>query len=274
MYASGLIGVVEDCNIEDNVSFHTIKVSEQSGISNKNANLYLAGLVGKYLLSAEDTGRKIVNCNVSSNIISTVSSASSTTASAGIALVETVNNVYIEQCLFTGSISTIGNANVGGAIGYAYKSTGKTKINLDQIVSSVDISSKFGKLQSEETETAYIGGLVGRVDGSLILSNSINMGKITPSAENNVNYYIGGLAGLTENVVLATGSYSFSLSSILANGLKGETITQVLPSANNTTTFRKMGALFGFMDKVQITICLWEKLAQATSIKQMQIKIV
>lgn len=252
MYASGMIGVVEDCNIEDNVSFHTIKVSEQSGISNKNANLYLAGLVGKYLLSAEDTGRKIVNCDVSSNIISTVSSASSTTASAGIALVETVNNVYIEQCLFTGSISTVGNANVGGTIGYAYKSTGKTKINFDQIVSSVDISSKFGKLQSEETETAYIGGLVGRVDGSLILSNSINLGKITPSAEGNVNYYIGGLAGSTENVVLATGSYSFSLSSILANGLKGETITQVLPSANNTTTFRKMGALFGFINSTKV----------------------
>lgn len=256
LYASGLIGVVENCNIEDNTTLHSINITASNNADNKDVNIYLAGLIGKYLLGAENTGRKIANCKVNTSLISEVKGI--TYASAGVAYISTINTVNIEQCLFNGAISTNGNAYVGAVVAYAPKSAGQqTKVMLNQIVSNIDIKSAFGGAVSSQTpegnqstapENVYVGGLVGKVEGVLTLANTMNMGKITPVANGDVCYYIGGLAGNVDNVVLTNGSYSFCLSSILSAGLTTEAITQVKPTAENPK-FRNMGALFGCIGK-------------------------
>lgn len=234
-YVAGLVGFVDTCTITNNYTLNEIEVKENNAI---NADLFLAGLVANYQLT---TGRErsITQANVQTTITSNAENKN-TYASAGVSY--TTSNLTMEQCVLTGSISVQGNSTLGGAVGAVFKPEGETKIpklTLSELVSNVNLNATE---DAEADKTFYIGGLAGRVEGEMLLNNTLNLGKIKPNVTaSGVSYYIGGVAGYVHTIMLKQGSFSFNLSSILANGLRGETIT--------ATDNRKIGALFGELNK-------------------------
>lgn len=234
-YVAGLVGFIDTCTITNNYTLNEIEVKENNAI---NADLFLAGLVANYQLT---TGRErsITQANVQTTITSNAENKN-TYASAGVSY--TTSNLTMEQCVLTGSISVQGNSTLGGAVGAVFKPEGETKIpklTLSELVSNVNLNATE---DAEADKTFYIGGLAGRVEGEMLLNNTLNLGKIKPNVKaNDVSYYIGGVAGYVHTIMLKQGSFSFNLSSILANELRGETIT--------ATDNRKIGALFGELNK-------------------------
>ncbi len=235
---SSLVAVASNCNIESN----TVKsgITLNGDMSNTNA-VDIAGLVAKYQLSSNNSGRTVTGNHADVKIESKISGVI-TRASIGIAEVATTNKVEMIQNVLIGSIDVVGNSYLGGALAYACNGS---NVLLDQTFTNVDITAS--DLNAKKT---FIGGLAGRVDGILLLSNNMNMGRITPIAsENTAQYIIGGLAGkVTDSVNLIKTSYSFSLTSIFTNQLKGESIVET----QTDDISRSIGALFGNVSAVYI----------------------
>ena len=255
---AGLVGLVEDCQIESNTVLTDISLKNAE--ANSNRNVLVAGLVGEYRLSTSNSGRAISNNNVQSII--SAENNNLTFASVGVAWLNSSNKTIFEQNVFDGKISTQGNAYVGAVVGYASYNqdenhialnpnvdNNSVKILIDQVVSNVDIYGEMNNALS--TNKYFAGGVVGYANGTVTLSNTTNMGKIVPTAEgtkaSNVNYNIGGLIGCAKQVVLANSSFTFSLSTILTNNLTKDAITYAEDYLNNN--FRTIGALFGYLAK-------------------------
>lgn len=251
---AGLVGVVNDCHIENNTVLTNIQ-SSKNEIAYACRPLIASGFVGIYQLSTNDSGRTISNNNVQSNI--KVGSSQTAYVSTGVALLNSSSKTIVEQSVFAGTISTQGNAYVGAVVAKAGdNATKQANLVLDQVISNVEI---FAELDATNNNNSYIaGGVAGSIDGTVTLSNTMNLGKIVPSVdansigyngenEKNVNYYIGGLIGYAKNVVLAQGGFTFSLTSILSNNLPKNSITRADSYA--TGKFRNLGALFGCIEK-------------------------
>ena len=255
---AGLVGLVEDCQIESNTVLTDISLKNAE--ANSSGNVLVAGLVGEYRLSTSNSGRAISNNNVQSII--SAENNNLTFASVGVAWLNSSNKTIFEQNVFDGKISTQGNAYVGAVVGYASYNqdenhialnpnvdNNSVKILIDQVVSNVDIYGEMNNALS--TNKYFAGGVVGYANGTVTLSNTTNMGKIVPTAEgtkaSNVNYNIGGLIGCAKQVVLANSSFTFSLSTILTNNLTKDAITYAEDYLNNN--FRTIGALFGYLAK-------------------------
>lgn len=255
---AGLVGLVEDCQIESNTVLTDISLKNAE--ANSNRNVLVAGLVGEYRLSTSNSGRAISNNNVQSII--SAENNNLTFASVGVAWLNSSNKTIFEQNVFDGKISTQGNAYVGAVVGYASYNqdenhialnpnidNNSVKILIDQVVSNVDIYGEMNNALS--TNKYFAGGVVGYANGTVTLSNTTNMGKIVPTAEgtkaSNVNYNIGGLIGCAKQVVLANSSFTFSLATILTNNLTKDAITYAEDYLNNN--FRTIGALFGYLAK-------------------------
>lgn len=251
---AGLVGVVNDCHIENNTVLTNIQ-SSKNEIAYACRPLIASGFVGVYQLSTNDSGRTISNNNVQSNI--KVGSSQTAYVSTGVALLNSSSKTIVEQSVFAGTISTQGNAYVGAVVAKAGdNATKQANLVLDQVISNVEI---LAELDATNNNNSYIaGGVAGSIDGTVTLSNTMNLGKIVPSVdansigyngenEKNVNYYIGGLIGYAKNVVLAQGGFTFSLTSILSNNLPKNSITRADSYA--TGKFRNLGALFGCIEK-------------------------
>ena len=255
---AGLVGLVEDCQIESNTVLTDISLKNAE--ANSSRNVLVAGLVGEYRLSTSNSGRAISNNNVQSII--SAENNNLTFASVGVAWLNSSNKTIFEQNVFDGKISTQGNAYVGAVVGYASYNqdenhialnpnvdNNSVKILIDQVVSNVDIYGEMNNALS--TNKYFAGGVVGYANGTVTLSNTTNMGKIVPTAEgtkaSNVNYNIGGLIGCAKQVVLANSSFTFSLTTILTNNLTKDAITYAEDYLNNN--FRTIGALFGYLAK-------------------------
>lgn len=255
---AGLVGLVEDSQIESNTVLTDISLKNAE--TNSARNVLVAGLIGEYRLSTSNSGRAISNNNVQSII--SAENNNLTFASVGVAWLNSSNKTIFEQNVFDGKISTQGNAYVGGVVGYASYNQDENhialnpnvddnsvKILIDQVVSNVDIYAEMNNALN--ANKYFAGGVVGYANGTVTLSNIMNMGKIVPTAEgtkaSNVNYNIGGLIGCAKQVVLANSSFTFSLATILTNNLTKDAITHNEDYLNNN--FRTIGALFGYLAK-------------------------
>ena len=104
------------------------------------------------------------------------------------------NSVNIGSVTFRGSISgSNGNLYLGGIAGWIYSS------NLD---STVKNCANYGDVtHSGTSSSSYIGGVVGRSDGSsskrVYIYNSLNHGTITHSGTTTDYLYLGGIIGWT-----------------------------------------------------------------------------
>lgn len=250
-YVAGLISFVDSCTITNNYSLNEINVDNDAN----NADMFLAGLVANYQLTA-GYDRSITQANVQTSITSNAENRN-VYASAGVSY--TTSNLKLEQSVLTGSISVKGNSTLGGAVGAMLKVQGETntpKLTLSELVSNVNLTATE---TSQANGKFYMGGLAGRNEGEMRLNNTLNLGRIMPnigagaSVSNNgkceFSYYIGGVAGYVDTLMLKQGSFSFNLSSILANGLRGETITK----NEDENAYRNLGALFGKLNKTNDT---------------------
>lgn len=249
---AGLVAVSENCTLSDNASYNKIVVS-QTETDNSSARLNLAGLVGKYLLDKSD---RVMTANKAKVYLESTANVGVTYASAGIATVETEQKVQIIQSVLTGDILVSGNSVVGAVVANADLGEEKsTTVLLDQVVANVNITPTLTTDATNADEISTItGGLVGNINGELILANTMNMGRIMPkSVSANVKYFVGGMAGKVNKVTINLDSYSYSLSSILAGGLSGQAIAQQLgQDGAEKADISNMGALFGYVDSVNI----------------------
>lgn len=271
---AGLVAVSENCTITDNASYNKIIV-EQTETDNQNASLNIAGLVGKYLLDKAD---RTMAANKAKVYIESTAKVKLTNAAACVAAVETEQKVQIIQTVLAGDILVEGNSNIGAVVANADLGADKsTVILLDQVTSNVNLTPILTVDDSNaDLVSTVAGGLIGNINGELILANTMNMGKIMPkSVSANIEYFVGGMAGKVKKVSINLDSYSFSLSSILAGGLSGGAIAKQLPdnSITNDKDLLKqktphMGAVFGYVNEVNINGTMYD----TTNVNKMELK--
>lgn len=244
MQFGGLIGKAVDASIKEN---HTLT---SSVINEEFDQALVGGLIGQYVIQSSTS--KISNNNVNVLIENNSFATTNLNISAGVG--QTAGNVSLIQNLFTGSINaestaTLSTVYAGGAVGY--NTTGV--LLLQEVMSTADIL-----VGSTGTDNLYAGGLVGatgtynpRQDGaeqqnisqlsgeqttvgSVTIVDSVTTGKLVPiNASTAKETFVGGLIG-NVNSVGNTVETTYSLTSIIADGVANETIAK-----------NKINALFG-----------------------------
>ncbi len=201
-YLGALVGYAKNCVIE-NVKIHNLKLShsgqtttfgyvggfvgvaENSEISNctienleiinpyARLKMYVGGFVG------ENKNSKITNCNVTGSITSTISYTSNS-----------------DGCLYVGGFVGVNDSNAGIHSCYA-----KVDITVKEPESTVTAEGK-------KTFHLYVGGFNGgnRKDASR-LENCASVGDINVSAVYAAYAYVGGFAGIIDNLNVAIYKY-------------------------------------------------------------------
>lgn len=241
----GLVGNSDNSVISSSDVLSEINLTGDSGVgeSTGGQRTIVAGLIG--FMSVNSTSVSLSAGNVDNSntqaIINIGNSSTNTTignlyVSTGIGYASATNNnsISIEQCLFTGTISSededggypnISVARAGGAL--AYGSTNST-IRLSEVMTTTDII-----LGGYDSYEMYIGGLVGQAY-RVELINCESIGRVIPITDENsdiseMDFYFAGLVGKVDGSVLANAVYS--LSSIITDSVQDSSIQKVNASA-------------------------------------------
>ena len=173
-YTGALVGNLNGSNIK----VSAIKVS-----GTINGNSYVGALIG----------------NVQNTTIDYCVSSASISASGNYVggIIGVATNSNINMCYSTGDVK--GNVYVGGLVGYAQNGTVVTK------------SFASGNVESTSTSSSYVGGLLGRSNGTV--SNVYALGSITAKT----NSYVGGLIGYNYGTV----ANAYSIGTITGVSVSG-----------------------------------------------------
>ena len=238
VYAGGIFGYVaerlklQDCFVEGN-----IVISNNSG--------YAGGLVGYF-----GNTSTLWNCYATGDVSGYYAGGlvgyfgSSNTLTNCYATGEVSGNNYagglvgflggqfntLTNCYATGEVS--GNYYVGGLVGY-FENSSNTLTNCYAIG---DIT-----VNAQNSNTVYVGGLVGRFFNSNTLTNCYATGNITVNAQSNNAIYAGGLVGRfgsDQNII----QNSYSTSKIICTG---------------TADTAYLGGLVGYAQEVTLSNAHW-----------------
>lgn len=241
----GLVGNSDNSVISSSDVLSEINLTGDSGVgeSTGGQRTIVAGLIG--FMSVNSTSVSLSAGNVDNSntqaIINIGNSSTNTTignlyVSTGIGYASATNNnsISIEQCLFTGTISSededggypnISVAHAGGALAYG---SNNSTIRLSEVMSTTDII-----LGGYDSYEMYIGGLVGQAY-RVELINCESIGRVIPITDENsdiseMDFYFAGLVGKVDGSVLANAVYS--LSSIITDSVQDSSIQKVNASA-------------------------------------------
>lgn len=170
IFVGGIVGGISKGSILNCINFENINGNYSS--SSYKSNSSVAGIAGTV------TGKvNIKNCANYGEI--TAYGYYSTALAGGIVGLAGNDNIEIRECFNVGKISATNNGSTksamsGGLCGY-YNGTMYDSYNCGQ-VSADD----------------YVGGIVGSMDGTCVLNNSYNAGKLVLNSSNG---YIGGIVG-------------------------------------------------------------------------------
>ncbi len=226
IYAGGLVGQSSTKTaISNNAVCADMWAYGNSDAGTTSALIAIGGLAGNYQtgtdytdIKANSTYAKIYvgKQEEGGNVLG--ADLSRVYLSTGVAEIDAVDkDVNMEQCLFTGDVTVLEDANVkvstlyvGGALA---KSGGQT-VKISETMSTANLF-----VGTSKTNKLYAGGLVGETDGDIEIRDSQTAGRIVPvCAEFNDDtlIFIAGVAGKAGNV---TAENVISTTSIISDAL-------------------------------------------------------
>lgn len=207
----------------------------------KAASTVVAGLVANY---SETEGKAdITNSNAKTYIDVSKLTTSALYVSGGIGLLETSNitNGNINQCLFTGKIESEKEETPAASVPEAAPTT-INKLSATTIVAGGAIASSSGNATINETMTTVditigtkienphtlkAGGFVGSINNlsTIALNKVVSSGKLVPFCGNNaIAVHLGGMIGSVDDTANAIINNSYTLTSIIADGVAGNAL--------------------------------------------------
>ncbi len=236
-YAGGLVGyfssersTLANCYAAGNVSgsYYAGGLVGYFGYNNTLTNCYATGDVsgGNYaggLVGHFYGSNTLANCYAAGNV------SGSSTVGGLVGYFESGYNT-LTNCYATGDVS--GSSTAGGLVGY-FESFSNTLANC-YATGNITVNA-------QNSNTVYVGGLVGFFYSSNTLTNCYATGNITVNAQNGNTVYAGGLVG-SFNSNRNTIQNSYSTSEIVYTG---------------TAATTHLGGLVGLANEVTLTNVHW-----------------
>ena len=202
---TGLFGYVESATIEQ-VALTGVSINSSDGVEATRVD-NTGGLVN---YSTGNT--KISECIVTGSVVGDGGAGDNVGGVVGYAS----GNIEISSCDVT--LNMNGMKNVGGIVGYLENTAGTAKIT--------DCSAnKPSGTDSKILANSYVGGIVGKANGPILISKCFNKSQINATAsyatDNNLRAYIGGIVGYATGDVSIERSYNKGGLSMNAPGEGG-----------------------------------------------------
>lgn len=240
---AGLIGHSDESAISTCDAYTSISVSD--GNADKVNNSYVAGLIAYATYEKMD----ILNSNANAKIDVSKLTTSTIYTAGGIAYVQSNSDnsdfEAIKQCLFIGEIisestqtpqagaqpiENVLKAKTMVAGGAVATSAGKVKIS--ETMSTVDITIGTNIAQEHTLKAGGFVGLVSSENSTLTLNNVVSTGKLVPfCGENAKDIHLGGMLGSVDDGLVANIYNSYTLTSIISDGINGKVLPKVYSDA-------------------------------------------